>query len=155
MKRPGVFILGLGLCGAAQAAYWGQSDSVTVAMTGCNAVSNYQLPGQTDLFIGRALFDPTGNPIAEKCTTPRSSEADAASRMGLVLNRMNWATHTLSIVKPLFAPQQGPLTAGPLNGYTVRTAFDPYVLLYNGAYLVAFQCNVNNSSYGPASCMAV
>jgi hypothetical protein len=135
-------------------AYWGQSDSVNVTMTGCNAVSNFQIPGQINLFIGRASFDPTGHPIASNCSTPASQEALAARRQGLVLNQMDWTTHVFSIVKPLLATQQSALTGGPLKGYTVRSAYDPSIALFNGQYWVSFECIIENTSFGTSSCLA-
>jgi hypothetical protein len=155
MKLKRLFaVLALLTCGVSNAAYWGEEDSVNVTFTGCNAVSNFQIPGQLNLFIGRAYFDPTGHPIASNCSTTASQEAGTASRVGLVLNQLNWATNTFSIIKPLLATQQGALTGGPLKGYTLRSAYDPSIALFNGKYWVSFECIVLNSSFGTSSCLA-
>src|ERR1700738_3152545 len=64
MKR--ILFMALALtASAASHAWWGEEDSVTVAFPGCNVISNQQIPGQVNLFIGRALFTQTGAPIAQ------------------------------------------------------------------------------------------
>jgi hypothetical protein len=155
MKLKSLFAaLTLFACSVSNAAYWGEEDSVNVTMTGCKAVSNFQIPGQVNLFIGRSYFTPSGQPITDKCSSADAQEALAASRVGLVLNQFNWSTNTFSIVKPLLATQQGALTGGPLKGYTLRSAYDPSLVLFNGKYWVSFECIVLKSSFGTSSCLA-
>ena len=76
------------ICGKAtpaSARYFGESDSVLLKTTGCNAVSYTPLPREDNLFIGRAFFKSDGAPVTSEdgCASPEVKEAVSANRGGL------------------------------------------------------------------------
>jgi hypothetical protein len=141
------------------ASYWGQSDAFIVAQTGCNAANNVQVPGTTNLFVGRHFFKQDGSPITpqEKCGNDEGvREAVRSSRLGIVLSQLDWQNRRFSIVKPL-AVSTVVISGGPQRGGILRVN-DPNIVIYRGQYLMAFECLiVNGAKYkvdGTSACIA-
>lgn len=144
---------------AASAEYFGEKDSEIVRQTGCNSTAYAPVPGQDNLFVGRQFFKADGTPIGREdgCGSAAAREAIGATRWGLVLDRLDWGTKSFSIVKSLLVtPAQ--ITVGPIQGATIRAAYDADVALYRGQYLVAFECGFAvrvNGIEGVSSCLGV
>jgi hypothetical protein len=137
---------------ASGAAYFGEKDSVTIERTGCNAVSYAQIPGEDSLFLGRQFMKADGSPVTREdgCSnSPSASEAVSAHRQGLVLDRLNWAEKSFSVVKPLLITPAR-ITSGPIQGAVLRSAYDPSVVRYRGRYWVAFECVLAKDMFGVA-----
>jgi hypothetical protein len=102
---------------------------------GCNATVFAQIPDMPDLFIGRLMN--------------RTDPQDGCKGRGwsLVLLNMDWATHRLRLVRTIL---QTPVPV--LNGMRIDSAYDPYVVKFNGEYWVAFEC-AGKGIYGGATCM--
>jgi hypothetical protein len=156
-----LIVLGLCACGCSatvSAAYFGENDAVVITRTGCNAASYAQVPGEVNLFIGRQFFKPDGSPVAmeEKCNGPGAREAIQANRWALVLDQLNWQQKSFSIIKPLLVPP-AVITAGPLQGATMRAVKDPHVIIYRGKYLISFECGFQKFKdvEGTSACIAV
>jgi hypothetical protein len=108
----------------------------------CNTSAAFaQLPGQTDMFIGRGF----GPGSLAYCHNPGPGSQGAF----LALFRMDWDKHKMTLVNYLFRPQKPPVRE-PAG---VWSAYDPYAASYNGKVWVAFECAV--AGMGTASsCVA-
>jgi hypothetical protein len=144
---------------AVSAQYFGERDSEVVRQTGCNSSAYAPVPAQDNLFVGRQFFKADGTPVGREdgCGGSAAREAIGATRWGLVLDRLDWGTKSFSIVKPLLVtPAQ--ITTGPIQGATIRAAYDADVAFYRGQYLVAFECGFAvkvNGIEGVSSCLGV
>jgi hypothetical protein len=168
MRNGRVFILtvclmiGIGGAGAAGGAipdYFGRTGARVIQRTGCNAGVNVQIPGTTDLFVGRHLFKKDGFPLTseEKCGPGEAvREAIKSNRWGVVLSQLDWQNKRFILVKPLLISMTV-VPAGPLRGAILR-ASDPDIVTYRGQYLLAFECLVvNGGKYrvqGTSACLA-
>ncbi|MHB1843502.1 MAG: hypothetical protein ACYCWW_01530 [Deltaproteobacteria bacterium] len=116
---------GSGLPIGSSESYLGQSGSRSVQLSGCNAVSYAQLPGQTDLFLGR---------LAQNAS---------CSQWAIGLYRMDWTTSALALVGTAF---QTPQTLS--DGSAVTSAYDPTIIAYGGELWAAFECAGNFPGVG-------
>lgn len=157
-------MFGFAACGfstTVSAVYFGENDAVSLKQTGCNSVSYAPVPGESSLFIGRQFFKSDGSAVTreEGCgaNSPAVSESIKANRWGLVLDRLNWAEKSFTIVKPLLITP-AKITGGPMHGAIIEAAYDPDVVLYHGQYWVAFECVLANKEIfrvdGTSSCLA-
>jgi len=128
--------------GTGVAEYWGKSATRTITPTACNAVANAQVPGTTDLFVGRSFFHENGTPmtIEEGCR----GEALRNHRGGLVLSRLEWQSGRFAVIKPLFV-NGAIVTGGPMRG-AILNGIDPDMVIYRGQYLLAFECRIKNQN---------
>lgn len=145
--------------GHAKSGYLGEKDWVIVDAPGCNPTAPVQIPGFPDLFINRTKFAPDGQLVA-----PAHCRG---AQWSLTLNRMDWSTHKLHIIKTLLDttvdPETGQLRnmirGGPRQGASLRSAYDADIVLYRGLYLVSFGCwlrdDVRYGVSGSSSCITV
>lgn len=146
-----VLMLGLGSVGTTAAtsapadetsAYFLGRDGTAIVVNGgssptdhtCNAGVFSQVPGQIDFFVGRARdYAPPGSGL--KCEHLPAG----AVQQWLALYRMDWRSHTLSYVHDVLKPPL--LIAGPDGRpVSIRNAYDPSVVAYNGELWMAFEC---------------
>jgi hypothetical protein len=144
--------------GATAAAYFGL-DAVIVVPTGCNASNNVQVPGTTNLFVGRQFFKQNGalTTAEEKCGADEDiREAVRSNRWGIVLSQLNWQNKQFSIIKALIG-EITVISGGPIRGARMKVS-DPDIVSYRGEYLMTFECLIlNGGSYkidGTSACIA-
>lgn len=154
------------------ASYMGGRDAITLTPPGCNAVNFAQVPGSSDLFIGRQLLTADGQLAGvsgpDDCSGGNPDNAKNGkifNRWGLTLDRLDWSTHRFSIVKPVLDtsidPQTGRprslITGGPMSGAIIQSAYDANLLNYRGQYWLVFECIVANGErygvVGTSSCI--
>ena len=140
--------------------YYGQDGSVMLGHLGWNAADNTPLPGSTSLFLGRDLFKPDGTPLTPAdgwIKAPATEEAHKHHRWGVVLSQVDWTHHQFNLIKPLIVTPLN-ITAGPFAGSTLKAAYDPDIVLYNGKNIVSFECVFLGNPHGfdgTSSCIAV
>jgi hypothetical protein len=94
----------------------------------CNAVVFSQIPGQVDLFLGRAR-DYAAPGSRSKCE-PNRPPGTVTS--WLALYNMDWLTDTLNYVKDVLKPPlEIVVSAG--RAALIKNVYDPSVVSYNGA----------------------
>jgi hypothetical protein len=145
-----------------------------IARPGCNASAFAQLPHNTDLFIGRQLLGADGQ-LAPPARAQDCSGGDPANektgksfnRWSLMLDRFDWKSNKFEVVKPLIDTSVDPatgrsrarITAGPMKGAIIRSAYDPSTIIYKNVYYVAYECTIEDGArYGAAgtsSCISV
>jgi hypothetical protein len=89
------------------------------------------------------------------------------NRWALTLNRFDWRARRFALEKVLLDTSIDPttkqsraiLTAGPMRGAVIRSAYDPDVVRFRGEYLVSFECTLENGEHfgvsGTSSCIGV
>jgi hypothetical protein len=157
----------------ADVPYLGATKSVLLNPPGCNATAFAQLPGASDLFLGRQLLTADGHLSGisgpNDCSggDPNNEKTGKVfNRWGLVLDRLDWKTHRFSIVKPLLDTSLNPtthvssarITGGRMSGAIIRSAYDPDIAVYHGQILVSFECTLENEQQfavqGTSSCVS-
>lgn len=100
------------------------TGAYTIATPGlCNSVVWDQVPGNPDLFVGRS-------------TVAGPGACDESQGYKLIVARMDWSTHTLSVVNQnLFV---GPQWVNP--NYQITTAYDATLMLAHDELWAAFEC---------------
>ncbi|PTR26281.1 hypothetical protein C8J98_11011 [Luteibacter sp. OK325] len=128
---------------APQPAHAQVANFQPVSVPGCNATSLAQVPGTTDLFLGRQLIN-------------TSSDGCSGSRWSVVLLRFDWASQTFSFVKYLVAPAGNGIPLGVQSDSTITTAYDATAADVNGELWMVFECGGSGSALGPyaSSCAA-
>jgi hypothetical protein len=145
-----------------------------IALPGCNASAFAQLPHDTDLFIGRQLLTADGELApptrAQDCSggDPGNEKAGKSfNRWSLMLDRFDWKTKKFEVVKPLIDTSVDPatgqsrarITAGPIKGAIIRSAYDPSVVIYKDVYYIAYECTIEGGvrygAAGTSSCISV
>jgi hypothetical protein len=147
-------------------SYWGQTGSIRLAGTGCNAVVYVPVPNPNNLsqlnnlWAGRQYYQTSGAGAGTPYPQGTGCDAIPTSNQGLVLD-------TLSVSNAAFTLSQGLLAYNATisntgytgqNGWQFDSVYDPYVVYYNGQYLVSFECNFVSSvtaAVGASSCLAV
>jgi hypothetical protein len=100
----------------------------------CNAGAFFQIPGQSDLFLGRARdYGEPGS--GNKCDRRPSGVAV----QWLALYKMNWQAHSLNYVQDVLKPPMR-IAAADDRPVLLKNAYDPSVISYNGELWVAFEC---------------
>jgi hypothetical protein len=112
---------------APQEAHAQVANFQPVSVPGCNATSLAQVPGTTDLFLGRQLIN-------------TSSDGCSGSRWSVVLLRFDWASQTFSFVKYLVAPVGNGIPLGAQPGTTITSAYDATAADVNGELWMVFEC---------------
>ena len=120
----------------AQEGSFDKLNYVRLSGTGCNTASFAQIPGERDLFLGR-------QPIAASSINDCSS-----SRWEIVLDRLDWEAHAFTLLHPILTPPLS-IEAGAAR---ITTAYDPYVVWFNGEYWIAFEC-AGDGIPGASTCM--
>jgi len=139
--------------------YFGQLGASIITPIACGAAANAQVPGTTDLFVGRQFFKQDGSltTAEEKCGNNEGiREAIRSSRWGIVLAKLDWQHKKFTIVKPLIAPMTE-ITGGPMKGAVIKKALDPQMVIYRGEYVMTFECIVIRQHYriqGTSACIA-
>ncbi|MFS0851640.1 hypothetical protein AB3M93_19575 [Novosphingobium panipatense] len=150
------------------------TQAQVIARPGCNASAFAQLPRDPDLFIGRQLLTADGQLAppagAQDCSggNPDNEKAGKSfNRWSLMLDRFDWKAKKFEVVKPLIDTSVDPatghsrarITAGPMKGAVIRSAYDPSVVIYKDVYYVAYECTIEDGArYGAAgtsSCISV
>ncbi len=147
----------------AGSAYFGEADWATLEPAGCNATALAQLPGSSDLFIGRQLLTADGRIAGvdgpNDCSGGNPDNRKAGkifNRWSLTLDRLDWQARRFSIVKPLLDTSIEPgtghsraaITGGPMRGAVIRSAYDASVVSYRGEQLVAYECVLEEPRFG-------
>lgn len=141
---------------------------------GCNATSPVQIPGQSDFFINRQMLTSDGQIAGVSAPNDCSGGNQENEKYGrvynrwaLTLNRLDWTSHKLIIVKTLLDTSIDPrtsrsrtkITGGPMPGAFIRSAYDADIVFYRGMYLVVFECTIDNDAqfgvYRTSSCISV
>jgi hypothetical protein len=126
----------LALFSAPQEAKAQVANYQPVSVPGCNATSLAQIPGTTDMFVGRELVNTT-------------SDGCSGSTWGLWVFRFDWQTQTFATVKPLLVPFNAGFGGIPLNNQKgfLNTAYDATVADVGGELWVAFECSGTGSAF--------
>lgn len=149
-------------------------DAQVIARPGCNASAFAQLPDDAHLFIGRQLLTADGELAyptqAQDCSGGNPNNeivGKSFNRWSLMLDRFDWKTKKFEVVKPLIDTSVKPgtgqssarITAGPMKGAVIRSAYDPSVAIYKDVHYVAYECTIEDgATYGAAgtsSCISV
>lgn len=99
----------------------------SVSVPGCNASSLSQIPGTSDLFVGRQLINTSADPCS-------------GSRWKLVLLRFDWANRSFSFVKDLISPPANGISLDNQRGTRVNTTYDASLADINGELWMVFEC---------------
>jgi hypothetical protein len=153
----------------------GQKTVFTVIQpVGCNATSLAQVPGSTELFLGRQLLTADGQ-IAGVTGPNDCSGGNPDNRLsGKVFNRWaltlstwNWSAHKLTLRKVLLDTSIDPdtkqshaiLTGGSMRGAIITSAYDPTIVRFDGQFLVAYECTLENDNsfavQGTSVCISI
>jgi len=103
---------------------------------GCNSVGFWQIPNQSNLFLGRIMQD---------FAIQGDSCSGRSSALGIGI--MDWSNDTLTFMRKILTP---PVVLS--DGFTIAHAYDPSVIYYNDEYWVAFEC-VGNGLKGASACI--
>jgi hypothetical protein len=148
---------------ASAAPSWRQAQVIN--QPACNATAFSQIPGSAELFLGRYLLNASGQ-IASGLPANDCSGAKS-NRWTLTLNRFDWSSGRMTVVKPILDTSLVPETklhramvaGGSQNGLQLQSAYDPDVVAYNGLILVAFEClpydGANYKVGGTSACIGV
>jgi hypothetical protein len=153
---------------------YGQTKYIPITPTGCNATALTQLPSAPEFFIGRQMLDSDGSIAGlggpNNCSGANPGNPKAGkifNRWSLVLDRLDWTTHQLTLIKPILDTSVDPgigharsvITDGPMRGLIIRSAYDASVAFFHGQWLVAFECTTDNGDRydvdGTSSCLGV
>jgi hypothetical protein len=165
----GTFLL---LASGAFCAYGAEEGGALVLNTvGCNATALAQVPGTTDLFLGRQLLTAEGQIAGATDCSGGTQKAKAPGKTynhwALTLVSFNWTTHTFTLLKPLLdtsidaasGKSRAQITGGPMKGALIRSAYDPAIVRFDGTYFVVFECTLESGSpypvSGTSSCVSV
>lgn len=116
------------------------AHSVNVTKDGsglCNSVAFSQIPGHTDLFLGR-LKENTG------------PDGCSGNNWAIALFQMDWDKKELHFIRYVLKP---PFSI-PGDGRTINSAYDPYAIQFKGEIWAAFECAAPDSvssCIGPVS----
>ena len=158
---------------AVRGATVGDSGFILVQPVGCNATSLAQMPGSPELFLGRQLLTADGQIAGitgpNDCSggNPDNQRTGKVfNRWALTLSKLDWSTHQLMLVKVLLDTSVEPvtkrsrafLTAGPMRGAAIRSAYDPDVVHFRDQYLVVYECTLEDGKpfavQGTSSCIS-
>lgn len=148
--------------------------SEVIAEPACNATSFAQLPNDPNLFIGRRLVTREGKLPSvsgpNDCSggdPTNEAKGRPFNRWGLVLDRFDWKTHRFTGATVLLDTSLDPstgmsralITAGPMRGLRIRSAYDSSIARLGGALIVAFECTFENgAAFGvdqTSSCISI
>ncbi len=160
-----IVVLAAAVPAIASQSYLGSSNWIILDPHSCNATSLTQVPGFPNLMINRQ-FHGKDNVLpgvqGSKCGTGGVGE-----HLGLTLDEMDWKTHSLRIVKVLLDTSvdssthhsKAVVTAGPMRGLVISSAYDASIVRFNNKYLVAYECISENGGQfgiaGTSSCISV
>ncbi len=155
-------------------SYPGGTKSFPVGEPGCNATATVQIPGTTDLFIGRRLLTADGQLAGvsgpNDCSggqVENLKNGKIFNRWGLTLDRFDWKDHKFSLIKPVLDtsidPQTGRsraiVTGGPMRGLIIRSAYDADIVTFGGHFYVVYECTVENGRdhgvIGTSICLSI
>ena len=149
---------------AASVDYLGSSGYVVLGVPSCNSATYAQIPGGSDLFIARQAVLRGGQLPGRD--GPKGCDSIGDGAWGLILDQLDWNTHTLTFRKVLLDTSRDPatghsravVTAGPMRGLVIRSAYDASVVVFRGNYLVSYECVLENGKDfgvdGTSSCVS-
>jgi len=145
-------------------SYVGQNGAVAIGFPGCNSASFTPVPGSQNLFISRHRITSTGGMAG----VSGPNDCSGGLQWGLTLVQLDWTKKQFTLVKPLLDTSvnnakklsQAVISGGPMKGAIIKSAYDPNMVVFNGQYLVSFECVL--SEFGPnfgvdgtSSCLSV
>lgn len=98
-----------------------------VSVPGCNATTLAQIPGTTDMFVGRRMINFS------------SSDGCSGTSLAVVLLRFDWQTQQFTYIKDLVNPASG-IGVAAQPGTTINAAYDPTIADVNGELWMTFEC---------------
>jgi hypothetical protein len=151
----------------------GGGGFILLQPVGCNATSLAQVPGSTELFLGRQLLTSDGQIAGTTGPNDCSGGNPDNERTGRIFNRwaltlskLDWSTHKLTPVKVILDTSIDPatkrsraiLSGGPMRGAVIRSAYDPDAVHFRDQYLIVYECTLENGKtfgvQGTSSCIS-
>jgi hypothetical protein len=146
------------------------SGVIMLQPVGCNATSLAQVPGYSELFLGRQLLTAAGQIAGPNdCSggNPDNQKIGKIfNRWALTLSKLDWSTHKFTLLKVLLDTSIDPVTklsravvtGGPMKGAVIRSAYDPDVVHFHDDHFIVYECTLENGKpfavQGTSSCIS-